>query len=111
MRAVKACHCRSNRLVRYFFISLCVLALPASAQVYKHLDDHGTTHYSNTPHEPSNNTPMILAPLNRQPAVAIIPVDNPQHLLPEQEPAGSFPTATPSPHPSANLNIGAFERN
>ena len=111
MRAVRACHCRSNRLVRYFFVSLCVLALPASAQVYKHLDDHGTTHYSNTPHEPSNTTPMTLAPLNRQPAVAIIPVDNPQHLLPEQEPAGSFPTATPPPPPPANPNIGAFERN
>jgi len=97
--------------VRYFFVSLCVLALPASAQVYTHLDDHGTTHSSNTPHEPSNTTPMTLAPLNRQPAVAIIPVDNPQHLLPEQEPAGSFPTATPPPPPPANPNIGAFERN
>lgn len=72
--------------MRYFLGLLWLLALPASAQVYKYLDAYGTIHYSDTPRDSAGSEAITLAPLNRQPALPNALPDNPQQLLPEQEP-------------------------
>lgn len=72
--------------MRYVLTSLWLLALPVNAQVYLHINAHGTTHYSHTPRDLADTPHLTLTPLNRQPAWVIVPAENPQHLLPEQEP-------------------------
>ena len=85
MPVARACRCRSKQPVRYVLVCLWLIALPASAQVYKSLDAHGTVHFGNTPRDLTGSAPITLGPLNLQPALKIAPPDNPQHLLPEQE--------------------------
>lgn len=93
MPAALACHCRSKQTVRCLLISLWLVALPASAQVYKYLDVHGTAHYSSTPRKLTSSAPITLEPLNLQPALSIAPPNDPHQLLPEQENAHSPYTA------------------
>ena len=72
--------------MRYVLTGLWLLALPANAQVYLHINADGTTHYSHTPLDLADTPHLTRTPLNRQPAWVIVPAENPQHLLPEQEP-------------------------
>ena len=72
--------------MRSLLIILWLIALPLNAQVYKHIDADGKTHYSSTPLNLTGNSPLELATLNRQPALITTPQVSTQQLLPEQEP-------------------------
>jgi hypothetical protein len=43
---------------------LCVLALPATAQIYKYTDDHGNTVFTDQPPEGLKSEPVTLTPTN-----------------------------------------------
>ena len=78
--------------MRVLLIILWLIALPLNAQVFKHIDADGKTHYSSTPRNLTGNSPLKLAPLNRQPALIITPPASTQQLLPEKEP---YPSHAP----------------
>jgi len=98
--------------MRTYCLWLLLFAHQTCAQVYRHTAPNGTVTFSNTAMTGSDATLVRSQTPNRidtfnQPGKP----ESTDQLLPEQEPAGSFPSATPPPHPSANPNTRAFERN
>jgi hypothetical protein len=50
-------------MTRYLTLALCLLALPAAAEMYKWTDEHGKVHYSDQPPPPSaKKSETIKAP-------------------------------------------------
>jgi len=66
---------------------LLLIALPASAQIYKYTDAAGNTAYTNQPPDGTNVQTVVLPPLNSVPT--------PQPQLPSSPP----PVAAPNPAP------------
>ena len=86
--------------MRIYCLWLLLFAHQTCAQVYRHTAPNGTVTFSNTAMAGSDATLVRSQAPNRIDAFKrqTQPVTTDQ-LLPEQEPAGSFPTATPPPPP------------
>ncbi|EJM48555.1 hypothetical protein PMI26_00634 [Pseudomonas sp. GM33] len=69
-------------MVRGFLFILLLIALPATAQIYKYTDAQGNTAYSNQPPDGVTAEPVELPPLNR--------------AQPQPQPTQAPPTPTPA---------------
>ncbi|MFJ2334623.1 hypothetical protein [Pseudomonas helleri] len=98
--------------MRTYCLWLLLFAHQTCAQVYRHTAPNGTVTFSNIAMAGSDATLVHSQAPNRIDAFKRqTQPETTDQLLPEQEPAGNYPATIPPPHPSANPNIGAFERN
>jgi hypothetical protein len=77
---------------------LTALSIPAAAEVYRYVDEHGVVHYTDTP--PTKNArPAVLPPLHTYPAgePPEAPADEPE--APAETGAGGFRLSIDAPAP------------